>query len=503
MPTPMGGKIKLHKRGEVGRTPTAATFASGPTRGCSIRSRACRSTAAAATTGTTGSATKTATPCTTTCWPTITCAATTTCRPSTARSTSPSSRAWPRSFRASRTIARYNDLYAANRFTSANSTIVYRDDLFGPAFAGNAFVSEPVHNLVHREIMRPEGLTFRSRRRRRRAATASSWPRPTTGSAPPRWSTGPDGALWVADMYRQTIEHPQWIPQTMQEQIDLRAGSDKGRIYRVYPVGSTPRKIPRLDKLSTAELVAALDSPSGWQRDMVQQMLLWKPDPAAVEPLHKLVAESPRPITRTQALWTLELLGKAPADEIAARHARCARRASAATPCESPKRHLADVARAGRSAFWRWPTTRTCRSNCSGPIRWARGTTRGPARRWASLLCAIETIRYLTAAVLSSVNPQNLAGVTARCWPSPRRPNRRPNCSNNSSVWPAPMTTTQRWPRRSSDRPAARRQLCRLAAHGPGRTARRAGPPRGRLAEVRSRPIAGQDVRLRPRDRGR
>ena len=67
-------------------------------------------------------------------------------------------------FPRSRTLARFNDPDAANHFTSANSPIVYRDDLFGPAFAGNAFVSEPVHNLVHREVLRPDGLTFASRR---------------------------------------------------------------------------------------------------------------------------------------------------------------------------------------------------------------------------------------------------------------------------------------------------------------------------------------------------
>ena len=63
-------------------------------------------------------------------------------------------------------------------------------------------------------------------------------------------ATGPDGALWIADMYRQTIEHPEWIPLEMQKQLDLRAGYDMGRIYRVFPIGKTPRKIPRLDKLS-------------------------------------------------------------------------------------------------------------------------------------------------------------------------------------------------------------------------------------------------------------
>ena len=72
-------------------------------------------------------------------------------------------------------------------------------------------------------------------------------------------------------MYRHVIEHPEWIPKDWQKKLDLRAGHDKGRIYRVYPVGKKPRAIPRLDKLDTAGLVAALDSPSGWQRDMAQR----------------------------------------------------------------------------------------------------------------------------------------------------------------------------------------------------------------------------------------
>src|SRR5260370_528477 len=67
-------------------------------------------------------------------------------------------------FPRTRTPVRFKDSNAANHFPSANRGLVYRDDLFGPAFDGNSFVSEPVHNLVHREIMTPEGLTFASRR---------------------------------------------------------------------------------------------------------------------------------------------------------------------------------------------------------------------------------------------------------------------------------------------------------------------------------------------------
>ena len=72
------------------------------------------------------------------------------------------------------------------------------------------------------------------RPRREFLASSDNWFRPT------QMKTGPDGALWVADMYRAVIEHPEWIPAAMQKRIDLRAGSQEGRIYRVYPIDRQP-----------------------------------------------------------------------------------------------------------------------------------------------------------------------------------------------------------------------------------------------------------------------
>jgi len=210
-------------------------------------------------------------------------------------------------FPVSRTVTRPNNPQAANHFTSACSAIVYRDELFGPAFAGNMFVSEPVHNLVHRQIVASQGATFTARRasdeqQAEFLASTDNWFRPTS------LQTGPDGALWIADMYRLVIEHPEWIPKEMQARVDLRAGHDMGRIYRTFPVGSKPRAIPRLDKLDTASLVAALDSPGGWQRDTAQMMLVWKADRAAVPLLEKLAVDSKRPLARLHALCTLDNL---------------------------------------------------------------------------------------------------------------------------------------------------------------------------------------------------
>src|SRR5205807_6534247 len=135
------------------------------------------------------------------------------------------------------------------------------------------------HNLVHRVVLEPDGPGLRGYRApgetdREFLASSDAWFRPTM------LKTGPDGALWVADMYRAVIEHPEWIPDDWEARLDLRAGSDEGRIYRVYPTGKKPRPIPRLDTLDTAGLVAALDSPNGWQRDTAQRLLLHRNDGA-------------------------------------------------------------------------------------------------------------------------------------------------------------------------------------------------------------------------------
>ena len=192
-----------------------------------------------------------------------------------------------------------------HRFGSACSTIVYRDDWFGPEFVQNTFTCEPAHNLVQRRVLDGSGLTFTSRRAEGEEqceflASTDAWFRPTT------CRMGPDGALWVVDMYRLVIEHPDLIDDELQRKLDLRAGHDKGRIYRVVPSQRSPRPVVRLDQRDTRALVAALASSNGWIRDKAQQMLIWHSDPAAEAPLIKMIREHPRATARLHALCTLD-----------------------------------------------------------------------------------------------------------------------------------------------------------------------------------------------------
>ncbi len=205
-------------------------------------------------------------------------------------------------------MRRFNWPDAVNTVTSGCGVVPYRDDLFGPDFSTSLFICEPVNNLIHREVLEPDGVTFASHRaageeKSEFLASTDPWFRPVYAK------TGPDGALYVADMYRLVIEHPEWIPSEAQKRINLRAGEDKGRIYRISPANESRRTIPNLATLNAAQLVAAMDSSSGWQRDTAQRLLLEHSDKLAVSALKRLLASSSRPVTRLQALWCLEQLG--------------------------------------------------------------------------------------------------------------------------------------------------------------------------------------------------
>ena len=201
------------------------------------------------------------------------------------------------------------------RATAACGIGVYRDDLLGDAFRGDVFTCEPVSLVVHHLHLSPRGASFAGERPateqgREFLASTNNWFRPVQAR------TGPDGGLWVVDMARFVIEHPRWIPEADLAKLDVRAGYDLGRLFRVRPADQPARSWPRLDRLDTAGLVAALDSPSGWQRDMAMQLLLWKPDPAAAAPLATLLREGKRPETRMQALCTLDCLGSLAASDL-------------------------------------------------------------------------------------------------------------------------------------------------------------------------------------------
>ncbi|MCC7374350.1 MAG: HEAT repeat domain-containing protein [Verrucomicrobiales bacterium] len=218
----------------------------------------------------------------------------------------------PQVFPASRQEKRYHSFGEAGHFTSACGGMIYRDDvLLSREGVMHGFTCEPFHNLVHHAVVRSDGVSFSATRDPAEAsreffASTDRWCRPVLTR------TGPDGALWVVDMYRYMIEHPQWLPPEGREELlpHYREGDDKGRIYRVFPKDKVVRAIPRLDRMTTAELVAVLESPNGWQRDKAHQLLLWRGDLEAVPLLQRMATASTQATTRLHALCVLDGLNR-------------------------------------------------------------------------------------------------------------------------------------------------------------------------------------------------
>ncbi|MEW6302268.1 MAG: neutral/alkaline non-lysosomal ceramidase N-terminal domain-containing protein [Verrucomicrobiota bacterium] len=215
-----------------------------------------------------------------------------------------------RVFPVSELVERFNRPDQANRVTSGCGIGLYRDTVLGADYYGDVFTCEPVHNLVRRLKLVPNGVTFAGQRASDEQeseffASTDQWCRP--GQA----TTGPDGALWIVDMYRHVIEHPRFIPAERLAQLDPRAGDNLGRIYRVYPRGARLKPIADLTKLPIDKLVAAMDSSNGIERDRVQRELVHRKDASAVAPLKELVRKTKSPAVRVQAMGALELYGAA------------------------------------------------------------------------------------------------------------------------------------------------------------------------------------------------
>ncbi|MCP3903581.1 MAG: c-type cytochrome [Planctomycetes bacterium] len=193
-------------------------------------------------------------------------------------------------------------------FTSACGPVIYRGQTFPATHDGNAFVCEPAAHLVKRYVMREhEGRPVAEPAYERREFLASTDER----FRPVNLRVGPDGALYVVDMYRGILQHRIFMTTFLRKQVIAR-GLDTpvglGRIYRIVPEDTEPIEPPRLAGAADEDLVDLLAHPGGWWRDTAQRLLVERGARDAAPRLRRLL-EAPDPVTRLHALWTLEGVG--------------------------------------------------------------------------------------------------------------------------------------------------------------------------------------------------
>ena len=195
-----------------------------------------------------------------------------------------------------------NWLSHAGTHTSACGVTAYLGDLFGDDFNESIFVCEPVGYLVTRSLIQRDGVTFTSVRARPKAdflASTDTWFRPAS------LATGPNGAIYLADMYRLYVEHPRFFPEEAAKKMKWRAGDDRGRIWRIVPEKSPSIK-PFKPPESTAELIQLLDDNNAWRQFLAQRLLVERQDKKAVPELNRLLRDCESATTRLHVMWTLD-----------------------------------------------------------------------------------------------------------------------------------------------------------------------------------------------------
>ncbi len=191
-------------------------------------------------------------------------------------------------------------------FTIACGPSIYRGDQFPAEFYGGVVIPEAGGNLVRFDLLTGDGVHLAARN----AFLQREWMASTDERFRPVSSrTGPDGAVYICDMYRGIIEHVIFMMPYLRNQIlsrGLGKPHDGGRIYRIMHEGKPLGPAPRMSGAPSQQLVKWLSHPNGWWRDTAQRLLVERKAIEVAGPLRELAATAQNNVARLHALWTLD-----------------------------------------------------------------------------------------------------------------------------------------------------------------------------------------------------
>ncbi len=194
-----------------------------------------------------------------------------------------------------------------NHFTASCGQAIFLGDKLPPALYGDLFIPEPVGRLVRRaKVERINGKTVLKNAYKETEFLAST----DMNFRPVDTKTGPDGCLYIVDMYRGIIQEGNWVrkgsflrPVVERKGLDKNIG--KGRIYRIVHDEIKPAKVEALLNKSTKELTSFLGHANGWYRINAQKLIALRQDRSVIPQLKNILSKG-EPLERLHALWTLE-----------------------------------------------------------------------------------------------------------------------------------------------------------------------------------------------------
>jgi putative heme-binding domain-containing protein len=195
-----------------------------------------------------------------------------------------------------------------NRFSASCGQSIFRGTGMPADFDGDLVICEPVGRLIRRaKVTNDAGRIVVSN-----AYDQTEFIRATDPNfRPVNSATGPDGCLYIVDMYRGIIQEGNWVRdgsylREVVKEYELDKNIGRGRIFRVDHTSTQRGPTPRMLDETPAQLVAHLSHPNGWWRNEAQKLIILHGDKSVVPALKKLARSGDSPLGRLHALWTLE-----------------------------------------------------------------------------------------------------------------------------------------------------------------------------------------------------
>ena len=201
---------------------------------------------------------------------------------------------------------RLNHPEQSGYFSGSCGITYYDGGSWGKKYDQTVWVNDVVLNLVHVDKIKQDQSAFKVTRLFEGKEFLATSDR---SSRPVNLEVGPDGNMYLIDMYREVIEHPEWIPDEMEKTLNINAGKDKGRIYKIYPSANniTPNNISFQDEKSCIDY---LSHKNAWYRKTAQRKLMERAISKDGLNALKKIAKAKQPIPKLHALWILKSAGE-------------------------------------------------------------------------------------------------------------------------------------------------------------------------------------------------